>query len=161
MLFESSSPKPQSAFRILPLSDRHMRLLPAFSIRDGSPLVADRVLPCVSATGRASQGCRCPGPSQPQTFRAMTVRRTPRIVIIAVLQPSPPQLHGFAQQTHERRNGLLTFCVPRGVHARRRVFPCQSQCARRLSRLSCLEMLRCPFAQMLRCRGRSRPRERC
>ena len=138
-----------------------MRLLPAFSKRDGSPLVADRVLPCVSATGRASQGCRCPGPSQPHTFRAMTVRRTPRIVIIAVLQPSPPQLHGFAQQTHERRNGLLTFCVPRGVHARRRVFPCQSQCARRLSRLSCLEMLRCPFAQMLRCRGRARPRERC
>ena len=35
------------------------------------------------------------------------------IVIIAVLQPSPPQLYGFAQQTHERRNELLTFCVLR------------------------------------------------
>ena len=35
------------------------------------------------------------------------------IVIIAVLQPSPPQLHGFAQQTHERRNELLLFCVLR------------------------------------------------
>ena len=40
------------------------------------------------------------------------------IVIIAVLQSSPPQLHGFAQQTHERRNELLIFCVLRGVHTR-------------------------------------------
>ena len=33
MLFESSRPKPQSAVRIFPLSERHMRLLPAFLTR--------------------------------------------------------------------------------------------------------------------------------
>ena len=58
--------------------------------------------------------------------------------VLPVLRLLFQKFETVAQQTHERRNELLIFCVPRGVHARRRAFPCQSLCARRLSRLLCL-----------------------